>query len=270
MNKQAGINSKSLLSFIASAFWLTYAVAVIAVIALFNCAARQINSGHFDIERPDFSSFQIVSEKKAAFFDYIAVLATAENQRVAWQRKQLLNIDNKMLLDKDLTPRNSRWLSRLTEEYRVDSELSLSDQVFELKSRVNIVPVSLVQAQAAIESGWGTSRFAIEGNNLFGQWCFSEGCGIVPSNRLPGRTHEVAVFPSDAQAIRAYMLNLNSFNAYKHFRSMRSKLESDELSESGFYLAGALGRYSERGADYVGEVKHMISSNKLEPGQSGQ
>jgi len=124
--------------------------------------------------------------------------------------------------------------------------------------------VSLALAQAANESAWGTSRFAREGNNYFGQWCFEPGCGLVPENRASGKTHEVARFSSPAESVKAYIENLNSNSAYEALRSQRAKQGESSSPIGGMALSNGLLNYSERGQDYVHDIQGLIQNNQLE------
>ena len=123
---------------------------------------------------------------------------------------------------------------------------------------------SLALAQAAKESGWGTSRFAREGNNYFGQWCYKAGCGIVPASRAPGRTHEVEAFDSPAESVASYMRNINTHSGYKSFREARKVQRSEADALSGVALAAELSQYSERRDAYVAELRQLIVGNDLD------
>jgi Bax protein len=118
-------------------------------------------------------------------------------------------------------------------------------------------------AQSANESAWGTSRFARKGNNFFGQWCFRKGCGLVPKQRDANKTHEVAAFDSPEESVKMYIRNLNSNSAYKSLRDLRAKLRRANKPVTGHALAAGLKHYSERGLEYVKELREMISFNKL-------
>ena len=134
-----------------------------------------------DITLPDFGSYSQVSEKKSAFFSFMLPLVEQENRRIAAQREKLADLEQQA---SDLNDEQLQWLSDLVKKYRIDAGQRDNEQLFEeLLLRVDQVPPSLALAQSATESGWGTSRFAVKGNNLFGQWCFSQGCGLVPSSR---------------------------------------------------------------------------------------
>ena len=198
---------------------------------------------------PDFAAINNVKKRKQAFFEYLRPLIRAENQRLAELRDSLDNLEGDEL-------------AALAELYDIPPDSN--DLVARLKKRVDQIPESLVLAQAAIESAWGTSRFARQGNNLFGQWCFTDGCGIVPQARATNASHEVRRFNSPAGSVRSYMHNLNSHRAYAKVRSQRAAQRSRNEPLSGCYLAEGLESYSEKGAKYVGMVKSMIRINKLE------
>ena len=148
--------------------------------------------------------------------------------------------------------------------YRVNLDQRDDAIVDELLIKVDTIPVALVQAQAAIESGWGTSRFALEANNYFGQWCFEPGCGLVPAHRPKGKTHEVARFSSPYISLEAYMLNLNSFRAYAALRARRAALNNKHEAVTAIQLSETLIHYSERGRPYIDQVQQIIVSNGLE------
>jgi Bax protein len=117
--------------------------------------------------------------------------------------------------------------------------------------------------QAANESAWGRSRFARQGNNYFGQWCYRKGCGIVPARRVPGATHEVRRFASVAESVRAYMNNINRSSAYADFRNIRRSLRVQSKPLDAERLAYGLKSYSERGMAYVHVIRSMIRSNRV-------
>ena len=135
--------------------------------------------------------------------------------------------------------------------------------VNELIKRVDIIPVSLALAQAAEESGWGTSRFTREGNAMFGQWTTAKGEGLVPLDRDENKTHKVRAFKSLFHSARAYALNLNTHRAYQSLRSMRLRLRKKGAPISGHILAESLLSYSERGEDYVKALRALMTINKL-------
>ena len=128
---------------------------------------------------------------------------------------------------------------------------------------MDVIPVSLVLAQAATESGWGTSRFAVQGNNLFGQWCYREGCGIVPKQRAGDASHEVRAFPTIEGSVNAYFANINSHHLYQNFRQIRAEMRQQQMTLDSTALAAGLKRYSERGMNYVEDILKIISQNSL-------
>ena len=181
------------------------------------------------------------------------------NARILIQRQYLMALSEK----EELTAEESRWLERQSERLRVDAAPG-SDEMFDmLARRLDAIPPSLILAQAANESAWGTSRFARSGNNLFGQWCFSQGCGLVPENRVAGASHEVASFQSPYQSVRSYIQNLNRHPAYQTLRNTREQIRRRGSNVTGHALAQGLISYSERGAEYVEEIRSMIRYNNL-------
>jgi Bax protein len=210
------------------------------------------------VDVPDFQSMESVPEKKEAFFTYFSALAEEENQRILGVREKLQSEPSQKMLE------------ALAEKYRLEISSPATEQDVEaLLSRVDIVPKSLVLAQAAIESAWGTSRFAVEGYNYFGQWCFTKGCGLVPSNRNEGANHEVREFDSPKESVQAYVLNLNSHPTYETVRTLRLEARKANKPVHGCVLAAGLGSYSERGQHYIDEIRQMIRVNDLTPNGKG-
>lgn len=209
---------------------------------------------------PDFSQYTDVKAKKDAFFSLLYPILADENRHILTIRQAIIELNS---LD-ELNEQHLRWLNEVATFYKLDSELS-RDQLFEtLLRRVDIVPISLALTQAAIESGWGSSRFAKKGNNLFGQWCFSKGCGIVPSARDSDKGHEVAKFSTVNHAVRSYIRNLNTHIAYKQLRSERASLRQQGENITGIALAPTLSQYSEERGKYVNKVVKFINQNKLQ------
>ncbi|WP_430461921.1 glucosaminidase domain-containing protein [Thalassolituus sp. LLYu03] len=209
---------------------------------------------------PDFSSIADIRQKKSAFFDYMLPLVDEANARVMAERQLV----ERWYLDGDeLSDDDKQRIHELLTKYRVNSD-DPDEQKEALLRRVNVIPPSLVLAQAANESGWGTSRFAQEGNNLFGQWCFREGCGLVPEARGGSSRHEVRRFDSPLDSVESYIRNLNSHPRYRHLRDIRVKSIEDNGAVTGEELVPGLLGYSERGEEYVDEIRNMIEFNKLE------
>lgn len=214
---------------------------------------------------PDFGAISNVDVKKQQFFDYLEDYVDSENQRMLNLREDLLPLADMSQNNVAYSDRESEWLLKVAETYGLE-EASLSDRELldELMLRVDVLPPSLVLAQAANESAWGTSRFALEGNNLFGQWCFVEGCGIVPRRRASGATHEVKHFASVAGAVRAYFININTNQSYEYLRELRADMREEDQQIDSMVLAFGLGRYSQRGDHYVDEVQNIIIQNDLD------
>jgi len=210
---------------------------------------------------PNFSQYDQVQEKKSAFFDYVLPLVNQENQTVIEDRKYLEILAEEV---DDLSFFQRRTLMELAEDYYVDREERSDLQVIEqLRLRVDPVPPSLALAQAAIESAWGTSRFAVQGNNLFGQWCYKKGCGLVPLQRNSGSQHEVAKFATVSESVESYIRNINTHRAYQDLRVSRALLRTEQSSASGHQLAENLLEYSELREKYVHEVQAVIRINNL-------
>lgn len=215
---------------------------------------------------PDFTEFENVKDKKTAFFGFLLPLVEAENQRIGLLRDALMKIAQQK---KEVDKKQLKWLLKLAVYYNVvandvsTENLDIDWVIDELLLRVDQVPPSLALAQAANESAWGTSRFARKGNNLYGQWCFKKGCGLVPDNRPEGANHEVASFSSPAQSVQKYIHNLNTHLAYKGLRKQRAVLRQADKPLSGNTIADTLTRYSTRGAEYIKELKAMMRVNDL-------
>jgi Bax protein len=212
---------------------------------------------------PDFAQTQDVRQRKERFFAYLLPLVEFENQRLAVIRERLEHIHDHVRWRHPLEPRDILWLERVAKAYRVTGP-SWEERGFwnDLLARVDVLPVHLVLVQAANESAWGTSRFAREGNNLFGQWCFSEGCGMVPAERPEGASYEVARFGSVSESISSYMHNLNTGRPYQLLRDIRRRLRLAGEDPDALELAVGLTDYSERGEDYVAEIRAMIRQNE--------
>ena len=149
------------------------------------------------------------------------------------------------------------WLNRKFKQYGV-----VNKDIPTLKVRMDIIPVSLAIAQAAKETGWGTSRFALEGNALFGQWTWS-GDGIKPAGAENDTTHKVMKFKVLKASVRAYQRNLNTHSSYKEFRQIRAQLRDDNKKLDSLILAEQLKNYAETGKEYTKILKQIIQQNSL-------
>ena len=213
---------------------------------------------------PDFASMKDVKQKKRAFFEYIYPLLVVANNAVLEKRKKLGQIQADLNAGDKLTTGELEFLTAISEEYSLKPKDPASKQnVDKLLRAVDYVPPALALAQSANESAWGTSRFANEGNNFFGQWCFKKGCGIVPARRDAGSKHEVRKFASTQGSVSAYVKNINTGRAYSSLRSVRAKARGKNAMLTGHDLAAGLVKYSARGQEYVKEIRSMIRTNKL-------
>ncbi|MDT8428608.1 MAG: glucosaminidase domain-containing protein [Pseudomonadales bacterium] len=214
---------------------------------------------------PDFDRYEDIEEKKQAFFSFLIDYAQAENERINDTRMQ---VDTLLAITNDgteLSPSEQIQLQRIAVEYRLDVEsMNNKELLSELSVRVDNIPPSLVLAQAASESAWGTSRFAKEGNNIFGQWCYDEGCGLVPERRALDAEHEVRAFSSIAASVRAYFRNINTNAAYSYFRELRRQMRERDTELDAMVLAYGLMQYSERRHVYVNELQELIRINRLQ------
>jgi Bax protein len=212
---------------------------------------------------PDLAAVEDVPTMKRTFFGFLQPIVVEENQRIRAQREEIETLRGRLAAAESLGWLERRRLRRLAEEYAVPWEPDSPATVLAtLDRRVDIIPPDLALAQAAKESGWGRSRFALEGNNLFGQWCYEPGCGLVPSSRSAGEQHEVAAFDSVDQAIRRYMNNLNTHERYSTFREKRAELRASDRPLSGPALVPGLLGYSERGEVYLDELQAMMRQNR--------
>jgi Bax protein len=215
-------------------------------------------------ELPDFESYGDTETRKEAFFQFLVTYVESRNQEILATRARLNSMWEVLRRNHPLTEIERNELYGIAVEYRLDkAELSQLKMVEELLMRVDVIPTSLVLAQAANESAWGMSRFAREGNNIFGQWCFDEGCGLVPERRRRDASHEVRAFVSIDASIRAYFLNLNTNQYYQDMREMRAQMRAQGRPLDSMALARGLTRYSERGMAYVSELQDIIRINRL-------
>jgi Bax protein len=231
------------------------------LLVLILALAAGLNAHPVVAETPDFGSYTEGDARKNAFFDYFAPLIDAENEAILSSRNKLsavIEANQANWLDRV-------WLGALAQRYELDEfEATNAAHWQALLVRVDIIPPSLALAQAANESAWGTSRFAQEGNNYFGQWCYSTGCGLVPEARDDEARHEVARFDSARQSVRRYVNNINTHYAYADLRDRRAQLRAAGETITGLALAPALINYSQRGQAYVDELEAMIRFNDLQ------
>ncbi len=209
---------------------------------------------------PDDLSDTSTDTRKSLFFRTLLPLVLAENARIEMQRSELEQAINGNLPEQ----RRANIIQRLASEYDVEGAPLAKETADTLMNRIDTVPASLALAQAAIESGWGTSRFAREGNNLFGEWTWQPSEGLKPRDRAQGADHYVRVFDDLRDSVRSYLNNLNSHEAYQRFRSLRARAGQAGREMTPTEMTAGLEKYSQRGWAYVKEVREMISGNGLE------
>jgi len=223
-----------------------------------------IKGGEGDVPRlflsalPEDLSEASVAVRKSLFIQAILPLILRTNEVILGERRRLLAIVARRAAVGEIDAGDQAWLAELAAIYDVAPH-----DIEALIERVDIVPPSLALAQAAEESGWGTSRFAREGNAVFGERTFTAGRGLVPERRDADKSHEVRVFDGLHFSVATYMLNLNTHWAYDHFRRARANMRARNEDLDGAELAGTMRQYSERGADYIDAIRSIIRVNGL-------
>lgn len=213
----------------------------------------------------NLTAISSTERKKSIFFQALLPMVLLANAEIAKERATLLTLKKALVKQPQLTPAQSRSLAQLTRKYKLNTQPPLdASTINQLLPRIDTIPVDLALAQAAIESAWGTSRFARLGNNLFGQTTQIQGEGIIPRDRPAQATYEIRKFSEPYQSVRAYMLNLNSHSHYQEFRQLRAKERAAERDPRATELAAGLLSYSTRRQAYVAELRSIIRINKLE------
>jgi Bax protein len=219
---------------------------------------------------PDFAAIEDVKQMKAAFYGYLAPIVLYHNEQIDLQRQRLLAIDIHLQDAGSLHFFDERFLKKLAAAYEIEWDKERAPALAQdLLERVDIIPVELALVQAAMESAWGRSRFALEANNYLGQWCYRRGCGLVPVGRIIGRRHEIEKFDTVAEGIRRYMNNLNTHRSYQELRNIRAQLRAADEPVTGEALAQGLIMYSERREEYVKEVRSMIRGYQKSVSRAG-
>mgnify|MGYP006093060947 CR=1 FL=1 len=227
---------------------------------------------HHLFELKKFNSLQLVSSgwqknfsnKKAKFIQTLLPLIAHQNEKILIQRKNILNIKYILETENTLTNKQVKYIVKLAENYNLKSQNKHKiDLINELLISVNIIPNSIVLAQAANESGWGTSRFAKEYNALFGQYTYDKNDGIIPFERDEGKKHLIKNFSSFEKSVESYFRNINSHYAYEKFRQIRSRIHPKDLRSNIKLLTHSLEVYAED-KSYVDTINLIIDSNKLD------
>ena len=201
----------------------------------------------------EIKNIENTKKRKEMFIKIILPLIVKENNKIRIDRKRLFTILNK----NSNTDIEKKWLEKKYKQYGVrKNDLST------LKIRMDEIPVSLAIAQAAKETGWGTSRFALKGNALFGQWTWS-GEGLKPKNADEGEDHKVMKFHSLQLSVRAYLRNLNTHSTYKNLRKSRTELRNQNKPLDSMILSRHLDKYAETGNQYIEVLQKIIKQNNL-------
>jgi len=207
----------------------------------------------------NLSKMRNIAARKNLFVASVLPLILSANREIIKERQWLLKIKQKQNSGQNLLPDESHMLEDLADKYQADANVKM------LLKKVDVLPVSLALAQAIEESGWGTSRFAQQGNALFGQQVFSEkASGFVPENRGRGKIHRVGKFSNLYASVKSYMKNLNTHFAYAGFRNQRAIARQNAEILDSISLANSLTSYSERRKDYAASLQVLILSNKLQ------
>ena len=212
----------------------------------------------------DFMEIQPVIERKRLFINTIIPIIYSENLQILNDRKKILDWwreSDGENFSRDFWP---QWLFELSEQYG-SSDSNLGN----LLVRVDIIPISLALAQAAIESGWGTSRYSREGNAIFGQYTFDESRGLKPKDRNENDQFFIKKFSNLSESVRSYLKNINTHLAYADFREERKKLRMSGEKLSGYKLVNFLKDYSERKDSYIKDVKEIMTSNNFKKFDKG-
>ena len=201
----------------------------------------------------DLDALESTKLKKETFIKIVLPLIVAENERIIADREKLINLSKK----KFTTDLEKQWIRQKLLEYKVKK-----GDLDELIIRMDIIPTSIALAQAAKESGWGTSRFALEGNAIFGQWTWS-GQGIAPLDRESDKNHKILKFPILRASVKAYQNNLNTHKSYSKFRQKRSFLREKNKKVAGLELTETLNNYAQTGSEYTKKLNQIIKQNRL-------
>ena len=203
---------------------------------------------------PEYYEIRDVEESKRAFVEYLLPIIKEENRKIEEERSFVQILFHKSYFE--WSRLEVLKLTKLAEKYNIRSIYNQDAFI----RRIAPIPISLVLAQAAVESGWGRSRFVRDANNVFGHWTFGK-LGIAPKEREPGKRHKLKLFKNINESVATYMLNLNRNHAYREFRTARWLHMREGEDFQGFVAAEKMHRYSEIGDAYVRMIKSLIEEN---------
>ena len=204
-----------------------------------------------------------VSDHKAVFVASLLPLILRANEMIMADRLRLVDLRSRLNQHEDISDIEGRWILERAERYGAGDQIISPQLIDQLLLRVDAIPPSLALAQAAIESGWGTSRFVREGNALYGQWTWNDENGIIPEGRGEGQRFAIRAFDYLIQSVISYAHNLNTHTAYSDFRQARANMRISGDGLDGHQLAETLIYYSTRREDYVIDLRRIIDVNNF-------
>jgi len=205
-----------------------------------------------------------LSLKQQQFIKHLLPNIRTVDQRIARQHAKLEKFYMDFLAGKKINAQETLWLDQLSTRYALKpTQFTHKANWTALLKRVDVIPPSLILAQAANETAWGRSRFARLGNNYFGQICHRPGCGIVPKRRRPGARFEVTVYPNATSSVRSYLHNINTHRLYRQLRQLRYQQRLKRQPLNSVVLANGLHYYSERRGDYISDIVRLIKAKHL-------
>ncbi len=208
----------------------------------------------------EYYKIKDIQKQKEYFFKHLYPLIKKENKLILEERNFIISYLSENPSSLDSSSKKFEKLLKLKEKYKIKNISSKEEYL----KKIDIIPPSLALAQAALESGWGKSRFTKEANNIFGHWTYNAKVGLVPKDRAQNAKHFIRIFESLSHSIKKYMLNLNSNRAYKSFQEKRyiQRLKGEKLNS--LLLSQTLINYSGIGERYLKILKSIIVENKLQ------
>ncbi|MBN2830433.1 MAG: glucosaminidase domain-containing protein [Candidatus Cloacimonetes bacterium] len=230
-------------------------LSIVTALSLFSSSA----------DLPDFSQYPAGNARKTAFFQFLKPIVVEENTKILKERNFMLSFKFRYNQGLDISDKDMKRFCAVARKYKLDpNNIDLQSFWDKVNLRIDMVPPEIALIQAAVESGWGTSGFVREGNNLFGVWTFRQGMGIVPKDRHPEANHEIRIYESINDSIASYMLNLNTNKAYKKLRDTRLEMRQNAEPIDPVQLCEGLIHYSQKKLEYVNLIQKMIENNMEE------
>ena len=230
-------------------FLLSFLLCLAIILVTIQSGTKQFTATDLDM-----SNLKDVKDKKKRFFDFMRPIINDENAKVLALREKLLKARK--------NNNNQDFVAKVAEDYSIKNWTGSKENWENLLERVDAVALEVALAQSANESSWGQSRFARQGNNFFGQWCYRKGCGLVPEKRDNGARHEVAKFKTVNDSVRSYIKNINTGSVYAPLRKVRHEDREQGKPANAYDQAGGLIKYSQRREAYVEEIRSMIRVNR--------